>query len=232
MSTESPYRDAVLACLREWGARRVLDFPCGTGWLAQQAGKSISADGLDLFASAPASYQKFARADMDQGIPAGFAGYDAIVSCEAIAYLTRPGIFFCAARDALAPGGRLLVTTPNAAFAASRLVFMLRGFFLGYRAMPGVEVKTDHMPLIPWNYPQLHHHLSLAGFDDIRLHPLDDKSPKHRLEYLLGWPQSLYCGRQALRATSALTQAYWRHAGSRSANYGRRLVVSARRAAH
>jgi len=263
VSTERPYRDSVLLALRGWCARHILDFPCGSGWLAEESDEGMTIDGIDLFASRPPGYARFARADMNYGIPADFLpsaatdqavtpaqdgkenrnsrksndpshskwlGYDAIVSCEAIAYLLNPGIFFQSAHQALAPGGRLILTTPNAGFAASRLVFLLRGFFLGHRAMPGIQKKKEHMPLIAWNYPTLHHFLSLSGFAEISLHPLDERTPKHLSEYLIGWTQSLYC-RQAIRqnATCATATSYWLNFCSRQANYGRRLVVSARK---
>lgn len=54
------------------------------------------------------------------------ADFDAIVAGEVIEHLPRPGLFFEEAAKVLRPGGRLLVTVPNA-FNLMRLIQLLRG---------------------------------------------------------------------------------------------------------
>lgn len=223
------YEPVVARLLAEKRPATVLDAPCGSGWLRGALAFPCEIDGLDLYGAAPAGYRRFAAADLDQGLPDMPGSYDAVVSCEGLEHLANPGAFLASAHRRLAPGGLLVVSTPNVWYPEARLQYLLRGFFPSFPSLAGKVKRGTHMHLVPWSFPQLHLFLTLAGFGAIRLHDVDEPKPKRLYENLLGWPQSLYCASKARKAGGE-TRDYWRQAGSRQSVYGRRLVVSAIRA--
>jgi SAM-dependent methyltransferase len=221
------YQPVVAALLREKKPRRVLDAPSGSGWLAQLIDAEI--DGLDLFGSRPEKYRSFRAADLDQGLPDDLGGYDAVVCCEGLEHFGNPDLFLRSAFRHLNPGGVLIVTTPNVWYPEARLQYLLRGFFPSFPSLAGKIKRGTHMHIMPWSFPQLFLYLRLAGFGEVRLHDVDEPKPKRLYEWLLAWPQALYCWSKK-RKTAGEERDYWQQAGSRQSLFGRRLVVSAIRA--
>ena len=224
------YQPVVARLLREKRPAAVLDAPCGSGWLAHQLGAAAQIDGIDLFGQPPPGYRSFRTADLDLGLPADLGQYDAIACCEGIEHFSNPGLFLCCAFRHLAPGGVLVVTTPNLWYPEARVQYLLRGFFPGFPSLAGKVRPGTHMHLVPWSFPQLHLFLTLAGFGRILLHDLDEPKPKRLYEWLVGLPQYLYCAHKARAAASRHERGYWTQAGSHQSVWGRRLVVSAIRA--
>jgi hypothetical protein len=124
----------------------------------------------------------------------------------------------------------LIVTTPNVWYPASRLQYLLRGFFPSFPSLAGKIRRGTHMHLMPWSFPQLHLFLTLAGFARVRLHDVGEPKPRRLFEWLVGLPQYLYCASKARKAAGEDERSYWTQAGSRQSVWGRRLVVSAIRA--
>ncbi|AHV94047.1 methyltransferase domain protein [Bordetella holmesii 70147] len=153
--------------------------------------------------------------------------YDAVVCCEAIHLLTNPGLALAGFFQALRPGGLLVVTTPNTWYQRSRRQFLLRGFHSGFRPMVGRRRGRDYITYFAWNFPLLHLLLTHAGYEDIRLHEVEEPKPKRWVEHILALPSRLYCRQQMRR--DPRHAAYWRQAGSVQSLHGRWLVVSARR---
>ena len=224
------YQPVVAQLLGEKRPATVLDAPCGSGWLAPLLAFERQVDGIDLFGAPPAGYRSFRTADLDAGLPADLGRYEAIVSCEGLEHFTNPDLFLRSAYLHLAPGGMLVVTTPNVWYPASRLQYLLRGFFPSFPSLAGKIRRGTHMHVMPWSFPQLHLFLTLAGFTRITLHAVDEPKPKRLFEWPLGLPQYLYCASKAGRATGEDERLYWTQAGSRQSVWGRRLVVSAIRA--
>ncbi len=224
------YQPVVARLLRERRPATVLDAPCGSGWLAAQLDFDRQLDGIDLFGQAPPGYRSFRTADLDAGLPAELGRYEAITCCEGLEHFANPELFLRSAHHHLAPGGMLVVTTPNVWYPASRLQYLLRGFYPGFPSLAGKVKRGTHMHLLPWSFPQLHLFLTLAGFRDIRLHEVDEPRPKRLYEWPLGLPQFWYCAFKARRAPGAEERSYWTQAGSRQSVWGRRLVVAAIRA--
>ena len=220
------YEPVVAALLAERQPRAVLDAPCGSGWLATRLDNECRVDGIDLYGSRPPRYAGFRAADLDAGLPADLGIYDAIVCCEGLEHLGNPLLLLRTAHGHLAPGGLLVVTTPNTWYPAARLQYLLRGFFPGFPSLAGKMQPGTHMHIAPWSFPQLHLYLRLAGFDEVQLHEVDPQ-PKHAWERLVGWPHHLYCASRLRRAATEEERDYWRAAGSRQSLWGRRLVVSA-----
>jgi SAM-dependent methyltransferase len=188
----------------------------------------VDIDGIDLYEEPPKGYRNFLKVDLDDGIPAELGRYDMIVSCEGIEHIASPGLFLKSARTHLNPGGTVVVTTPNTWHPAARLKYFLRGFFPGFPSLAGKIEAGTHMHIMPWSWPQLYLHLTLAGFTDIELHPCIEDDRVHFYEKLLAVPMRSYCRRHARKAKSAEEREYWITAAEPASLYSRRLVVSAR----
>jgi 2-polyprenyl-6-hydroxyphenyl methylase/3-demethylubiquinone-9 3-methyltransferase len=100
--------------------RSVLDLGCGNGAASQQisawgfkvVGMDSSHSGIDL-ANKKESTARFETADIAQPLRAGLHGqFDAVVAIEVIEHLMFPRQLFHRAREALRPGGQLVLTTP------------------------------------------------------------------------------------------------------------------------
>lgn len=227
------YVPAVVRLLAAAGAQRVLDAPCGNGWLARHTGGRLSLDGVDLYAGTPPGYRQVLVHDLNDGLPQACHGqdYDAVVSCEGIEHVSNPLLLLRQALACLKPGGLVVVTTPNTWYPAARLQYLLRGFFPSFPNLVGRIVPGTHMHVMPWNYASLYLHLRLAGFEAIRLEPVDEPAPRHAAEWLVGWPAVLYARSRLRKAASDEERQFWADAASRSSLMGRRLVVHARRPA-
>ena len=98
----------------------VLDAGCGNGWFARllaDAGYEVSA--IDSFASGVGlgsgseERVRFAVGSVYDDFRSAFGGrFDAIVSLEVIEHLYDPQLFVQRVREALAPGGVFIVSTP------------------------------------------------------------------------------------------------------------------------
>ena len=210
-------------------------FYAGTGFclflaLSSAAGFAAQIDGIDLYDKPPAGYRSFRTADLDAGLPEDLGSYEAIVCCEGLEHFANPDLFLRSAFRHLAPGGTLVVTTPNVWYPGARVQYLLRGFFPGFPSLAGRIRRGSHMHLMPWSFPQLHLFLTLAGFGGIGLHDVDEPRPRRLYEWLVGLPQYLYCASRARKAAGEEERRYWTQAGSRQSVWGRRLVVSAIRA--
>jgi 2-polyprenyl-3-methyl-5-hydroxy-6-metoxy-1,4-benzoquinol methylase len=219
--------DPVARLLGEWAPKRVLDMPSGSGWLAQHLPAGAEIDGIDLYASKPQGYSAFTAADLDAGVPDGFGTYDAIVSCEGIEHVGNPLALLKSAARHLAPGGHIVVTTPNIWYPEAKLKFLSRGFFPGFPSLAGAIAPGSHMHITPWSFAWLYLYLTLAGFAEITLHDLDQPKPKHAWTKIFGLPQARYCRRRAAEAGSEEERHYWETCASDQSVYGRNLVVSA-----
>jgi len=101
--------------------RRVLDAGCGTGYgCAALAGQALSVTGLDIAPEAIA----YARENYAAGgvrfvegscsaMPLPDAGFDLVIAFEVIEHLADWQAFLLEGRRVLAPGGVLLISTPN-----------------------------------------------------------------------------------------------------------------------
>jgi ubiquinone/menaquinone biosynthesis C-methylase UbiE len=102
--------------------RRVLDAGCGTGYgCAALAGQALSVTGLDIapeaIAYARESYETAGGVRFVEGscsaMPLPDAGFDLVTAFEVIEHLADWQAFLLEGRRVLAPGGVLLISTPN-----------------------------------------------------------------------------------------------------------------------
>lgn len=116
---------SVLANLIRPGAK-VLDLGCGSGGLGRylRERRECTLDGVTLSpdeaALARPSYRRVEVANLEHcDLPSLFAGelYDQIVCADVLEHLSAPERTLDACRQLLAPGGELLISIPNAAYA-------------------------------------------------------------------------------------------------------------------
>lgn len=222
-----PYYQTVAGILNDAKAPRVLDIACGDGWLAKAIDYAVNLDGLDAYASPAEKYDKFYRADINQGLPKLLGKYDAAVICEAMSYVQNPGLLFASIREHLEIGGTLIISDPNPIFMGARFNYLIQGFARSHSAFVNNEKPTAHMP---WNNLGLYQYwilLGLNGFDNITLHNVAEKKPKHLWEIPLGIIAKMYCKNRLKNSSTENERNLWFQAGSEQHIFGRRLVISA-----
>lgn len=202
-------QQTVLQILNKKQPKTILDAPCGKGWLGAKLSYPAQIDGVDLFEQEPSGYRTFVQHDLDYGLPQGLPQYEAVLSCEGIEHFGSPDLFLKTAYERLLPGGLLLITTPNIWYPASRLQYLLRGFFPSFPCLTGKIERGTHMHIMPWSYPQLYLYLKLNRFTDIELHWQPLSRPKHFWERLLALPQKAHCKAKA-KKSSGETAAFGR----------------------
>lgn len=226
-----PYYPVVLDILRTRLADRVLEAPCGRGWLGDMArratGREVEVDGIGpATLPAPANgYRRLTVHDLDTPLPAVMP-YDAVVCSEAIHLAANPGLLLRGFHDALRPGGTLVLTTPNAGHVQARLQALMRGVSADSWSEAG---RVHNAALFPWGFAQWHRLLAHHGFRDITLHAVVEGGRRRWLDRLLGWRARRYCEARQKRAQDEDSRHFWRQAGSDPSVHGRWLVVSARR---
>lgn len=222
-----PYRATVINILDELHPTTVLDVASGDGWLADSLNGNCIIDGIDYYRESPPGYRLFMPIDINNGLPNELEKYDAIVCCEAIAYLDNPLAFLKQVHKNLKSGGRLILTTPNPSYASARFYFLFRGYFPSFSHFIDNRSHKSHMPWNALGWPQLWLLLGLAGFEDIKIHPVDEPKPKHFIEHLIGIPSKLFCLNQKAKSDTPHESEFWNSFGSSQTIYGRRLVISA-----
>ena len=179
-------------------------------------------------AKSPQDIEVFYSRDLDLGLPSELPTYDMIVSCEGIEHFSNPGLFLSSALRHLKPNGIFVVTTPNTWHPTARLKYFTRGTFPGFPVLAGRIKRGTHMHIMPWSWPQLYLHLSLAGFTGITLHPCVGKS-RQWLEKILGFGLKSYSRKRKRKTSSEEEWKFWDVASTSGALFSGQLVVSARR---
>ena len=206
---------------------RILDAPCGKGWLAEALNYDCEIDGIDLYDTPKAGYSRIVAHNLDNGLPEDMTGYDCVCCCEGIEHIGNPLLFLERGKRGLKPGGLIVVTTPNTWYPEARLQYLVRGFFPGFPCLVGRIERGTHMHITPWTFAQLYLYLALAGFKQIALKEEPLSRRKYAWELPLGWPQRVYATRRLRKAQTDEERRFWTIAGSHAAIYGRHLIVTA-----
>ena len=219
----------VLEILKKLSPSSLLDAPCGTGWLSEGLGISLPIDGIDLNAKPNSKYRVVKSCDLNEGIPNELGQYDCIVSCEGLEHFGNPELFLRSAFNQLRASGTLLISTPNTWYPQAKLQYLLRGFYPSFPCLIGKVKRGEHMHIIPWTLPQLYLFLELTGFKNIQVHYEPLSEARHFYEKIIALPQYFYCRNKLRKSDEEKNKSYWSTLLSKSAIYGRHLIVTAKK---
>jgi len=151
------HRVAAELLAAEPACRRVLDVPCGEGaFLARVRALGRDGHGADLESRLRVAGVPFVAADMNAALPFTDAAFDAVVSLDGIEHLERPFDFVRECGRVLAPGGVLILSTPNVSALRSRWRWLWTGFH------NKGKTPLDETGPTPW------HHVNLMAFPELR----------------------------------------------------------------
>lgn len=190
-SSEPPFADGylvtpVLALLGE--PRRVLEVGCGNGATAARiaaAGHSVvavepSVSGVQVARTAHSSVQFERRSGYDD-LAGEFGLFDAVVSIEVIEHVYSPRLLVSRMRDALRPGGLMILTTPYHGYLKN-LGLALAGKMDGHYAP-----LWDHGHIKFWSRRTLSALLSEAGLVEVSFSRVGRAVPQFAKSMLLVW---------------------------------------------
>ncbi len=156
----------------------ILDCGAGTGaWAASLLAHGYqNVHAIDLDASSYRAAAPFAAIDLNSRFADAVAGvfglrrHDLITAIEVLEHLENPSQFLRQAREVLAPGGTLLVTSPNPECAPARLTLLATGRL---RHFDGNGDPTHITPLFPSLVARL---ADTNGFDLEAVIPVPDRN--------------------------------------------------------
>ncbi|MCK5328299.1 MAG: methyltransferase domain-containing protein [Candidatus Latescibacteria bacterium] len=159
--------DQVVALFERFPKGRVLDMGAGEGALSrrlQEAGFEVRA--LDLM---PERFRAAGiacdRGDLNRTMPYRADSFDYLCGVELIEHLEDPFDFIRECRRILRPGGKLVLTTPNMLNLASRIKYLLTGFYpLTTRPLNECTKSPVWDHIHPLTYYQLRYMLHTNGF--------------------------------------------------------------------
>jgi SAM-dependent methyltransferase len=146
---------------------RLLEVPAGEGalaWQLKKRGYTVTAGEIDpkffKVTSIPCVY-----VDLNQELPFAADQFDFVSCIEGIEHLQDQFRFVRECHRVLRPGGRLVLSTPNILNLASRLKFLLSGFYsLVPRPINEFSVAPVFDHINPVAYYQLRYMLHTQGF--------------------------------------------------------------------
>jgi SAM-dependent methyltransferase len=147
---------------------RTLELTPGRGALTEQlARRGHQVDALDI---APENFIadktgiRLTAGNLDNPLPYADNSFELVVCCEGIEHLEQQYEFARELARVMAPGATLVITTPNINNVASRLRFLLTGFFsLAVRPSSEFERNRYVEHIYPLTFWQFRHILHSAG---------------------------------------------------------------------
>jgi len=224
-------REALDVLCADGKRRRVLDLPAGRGQFTdalRRAGHEVTP--ADINRHRP----DYALADMTARLPFADAAFDAAVCLEGIEHIPDPLLLLSEFMRVLAPGGLLVLSTPNIQSYYSRLQFLFTGTFYQFNPAqirdlpPGAP--QDRFHISPISYPWLRYFAVYSGgrVTQVRGDRVKKKwlLPVFGLIHVLGrpWSRALFFSRGA-RPWLERNREMYRHLNSRAALLSRTLVV-------
>jgi SAM-dependent methyltransferase len=165
-SSPGPVRAAALRLVSPLPPGRALDAPCGTGEVALALGRAgWDVVGLDRDPStALASGVRAQAGDLERALPFADRSFDLVVSVEGIEHVEGQAAFLREAARVLAPGGSLVLTTPNVLGRPSRTSLRRKAYARFFRPTPpGGATPFEHEHRHPIDAVRLDFLLREAG---------------------------------------------------------------------
>lgn len=159
-------REAALRLARDLPAGRVLDLPCGTGLLGRRLatlGWRVTGADVDPVPAREAGLDAVA-ADMERPLPFPDGAFDLVACVEGIEHVEGQAALLDECARVLAPGGSLVLTTPNVLGRPSRETLHRFGYARFFRpSPPGSPTPYEHHHIHPIDVVRLEHLLLRAG---------------------------------------------------------------------
>lgn len=118
----------IAALVAERRPSRVLDLGCGQGVLLDALARTLPDTllvGIDAVAPPDHASWIAVTGDISGRLPFGDASFDVVVAGEVIEHVPHPDLMLSEVRRILAPGGRLVLSTPNIVGWANRVLVPL-----------------------------------------------------------------------------------------------------------
>jgi SAM-dependent methyltransferase len=197
--------DKVAQILDPLSRGRLLDVPAGQGALAARLKNSgFQVRACDLY---PELFRvpdiEVRRGDLSGTLPYGEAEFDYVVCLEGLEHIENPHQAIREFARLLAPGGHLIVSTPNILNVEERAKWLLYGYTSHFKPLsPGyINAQRRHgggkreaaLHINPIAYPELRYILEDCGFQVVSIHKDRTKrllwlyAPLVWLIRLIGW---------------------------------------------
>lgn len=166
--------NTALMLRRYCAGGRVLDFPCGHGFLSRHLrdnGCDVSSADIDPAVFEPKDIP-WTEADLDGILPFEDETFDAICCVAGLEHTESPYNTIRRFRRVLRPGGWLFVQYPNFSSLLRRIRFLSSGRLTKHspRLIPDSEPKADHGHIACLSLEQARHVLATANFEVVHTH--------------------------------------------------------------
>ena len=116
--------DKIVEIVERLAPREVLDLGCGTGWLVTRLRERLPATivGVDVLTDVRPAGWHYITADLTGGLPFRTGTFGCVVAGEVIEHTPDPDRMLQEIHRVLAPGGTLVISTPNMVSWANRVL--------------------------------------------------------------------------------------------------------------
>ena len=120
-----PRLNKIIQLVEQLSPGSLLDVGCGNGYLLNQLVSRIYAElcGIDVYDMKPENWI-YKSADLTKGIPFEEESFEVVVFGEVIEHVPDPDFLLEEIWRVLKPGGKVIVTTPNLASWANRILLL------------------------------------------------------------------------------------------------------------
>jgi len=176
---QPPVKRAIISFLKSSKPGKILDIPCGDGWLKNELiGKGWDYHGADLFTSP--DIKAFTVGDLNKELPFEDQSYDYIVCFEGLEHIENYHLAIREFHRILKEDGQLLISTPNILNVKSRKRFYYYGTYYGFPHLFEMPAEGEHCHINPINPSFLLSFAEKYGFKLNSIHPIEIKPKMYR----------------------------------------------------